>query len=375
MENVRHLRSGIIGVRRLCPVGERHGRAARERVIGERRRFLTGTRRQFTGREDPIVQPHLIDQALRVPVIRVARPSDSHSPCRLRDECPRGRAFEHTIEVELPGAIAVRHRGVNPLPRLDDRRRRDRQIPIAPTDDMPRGIDIEAPVPDAACGRLDHDRLELAAGLRLDPGRERERPRGSEIEIRGKRDRHMIIHAIEAEGLADASRREGDAVLQDARVPVLTVRRSPLRPPPADQAGSRGGGTGGGIRRGHATQPIQHIIGVAGLPGRMSERQSIAGLVVVIVQCDIRLIGRAIGFHRGESIRQIIRHREHAIRVRDVRQVSNLVVLITGEQIPGERLAQQLVHRIIGQDNLVQLGCDPLGQIIIAVILVGFDFV
>lgn len=68
-----------------------------------------------------------------------------------------------------------------------------------------------------------------------------------------------------------------------------------------------------------------------------------------------------------------IGHRQRAVGVGHRQEVPHCTIRITGHEITRQRLAQQLIHRVVRKGNLLQLRRDPLREIVIAVVLVGFD--
>ena len=70
----------------------------------------------------------------------------------------------------------------------------------------------------------------------------------------------------------------------------------------------------------------------------------------------------------------IVGHRQRTVRVYHGEQIADRAIGVTGDQCAGEGLAQQLIHRVIGEGDLIQVRCHTFREIIVAIILVRFDF-
>ncbi len=188
-----------------------------------------------------------------------------------------------------------------------------------------------------------------------------------------------IPHAVvEVVGFVDL-RAGGRELMEDIghlRSGIVGVRR--LRP-----VGQREGGSpaqrviGEGVRARWARETgetIERIVGRGIRVRAIRQRESIPVLVVGIRQRHARLIEAARRAGGQEPIGLVIRHRQCAVRIRHREQIAHSVIRVAGGQSTRKRLAQQLIHGVVGKDNLVHFGRDPLGQIVVAVVLVGFRF-
>ena len=205
--------------------------------------------------------------------------------------------------------------------------------------------------------------------LRLDPGLQR--GSGAEVIEDGRiRNVHIVIHAIEGKGLLSHPRPEGRAELQRPALPTNRIGRAAVTRPSGQQIRQLGRGRAGLCQ---GLQTIQGIVVVLRHLDRIGQTQPVSGGVIAVGQGDGGLIRGAVGLDRGQTIGLVIRHGQHAIRIRHSGQVADLVIEVARDLAARQGLTEQLVHGIVGEADGLVLGRDSREQIVVAVIGIGFD--
>ena len=384
MQQIGDLTGRIVRVGRLRAVRQRDAGPARQRIVRVGRGVVARERARldFPVRQGPVVQPHFVQQP-------------GHKPRRHRRELPQGggppgpridvaprrlRPEEGPIQVE-PAGVARPHGG-DPVPLPGSQRHGHDEIvligrAIAHQEAQRRrrarpGVRrVKLHQVELIVGRprnLIHQRLIGRQRLELHQELDRERA-GAEIHGGGVGEAHIIIDPIQTERLPRLPGGKRGAVLQGAVVAVLTVLRRPLARPPTDEPGHRRAARPGRARE--RREPVQRIVGIRVRARRVRERQPIAGLVVRVGQRHAWLIRGARGGHGGQAVGQIRGHREHTIGVRDTSQVADGIIRVAGNLTPRQRLAEELIHRVIGEADRLVLRGDPREQVIRAVVRVG----
>ena len=78
-------------------------------------------------------------------------------------------------------------------------------------------------------------------------------------------------------------------------------------------------------------------------------------------------------YPRQPSVRQVVGHGQYAIGIGHIGQVADLVIEVTRHLAPRQGLAEQLIHGVVGEQDVVALRSPPLNKVVVAVVGVAFD--